>query len=183
MTGPLQETCAGNAVVSPCGRYRYFLQRRWSETGGIVVWIMLNPSQADASRNDPTIRRCMSFSRQWGCGAMIAVNLYALRATNPDDLLREENAVGAENDIHLAMACREAGGDASGRSAVVAAWGKHPLARARAGEALRLAGSGLHCLGTTADGSPRHPLYVPSAQPLVPYRQVTPESKKPPGFR
>lgn len=197
MTGPPKEACAGNAVFSPCGRYRYFLQRRWSETGGIAVWIMLNPSQADSSRDDPTVRRCMSFSRQWGYGAMIAVNLYALCATDPDDLSHEENAVGVENDAHLTMACREAGRDGGGRGPVVAAWGRHPLARARAGEALRLVGSGIHCLGTTADGSPRHPLYVPCAQPLVPYaqplvpyaqplvpyRQVNAESKRPPSFR
>ncbi|NVP56615.1 DUF1643 domain-containing protein [Mycoplana rhizolycopersici] len=170
MTGLLPEACASNAVVSPCGRYRYALRRRWSETGGIVAWIMLNPSQADASSNDPTIRRCLSFSRQWGYGAMIAVNLYGLRATNPDELYREVHPIGPENDTYLAMACREARTGAGGRGAVVAAWGSHPLARARAGDALRLTGNHLHCLGTTANGSPRHPLYVPSAQPLVSYR-------------
>jgi hypothetical protein len=74
------------ADLSDCGTYRYRLGRRWAE-GPVDVWIMLNPSTADATVDDRTIGRCMEFSRRWGAGALVVGNLFALRATDPTDLL------------------------------------------------------------------------------------------------
>lgn len=75
-----------SAVVSDCGRYRYRLDRIWDTALPAVTFIMLNPSTADASNDDATIRRLAGtngFARRWGCGALIVVNLYAWRATTP----------------------------------------------------------------------------------------------------
>lgn len=52
------------AVISDCGRYRYELGRRWDD-GPLLEFDMLNPSTANAERNDPTIVRCVGFAKSW----------------------------------------------------------------------------------------------------------------------
>ena len=156
--------CFGAAVFSGCGHYRYALARRWSDEPDRIVWIMLNPSRAGAAPDDPTIRRCMSFSRSWGYGGMTVVNLYALCAADPDRLRQAEDPVGPENDLHVARACTGSSHETAGRRDIIAAWGAHPLATARAGLVLSIAGPHIDCLGMTIAGHPRHPLYVPSTQ-------------------
>src|SRR5262245_13227298 len=104
-----------SAELSPCGRYRYALTRTWGDPKKVVCWVMLNPSTADADQDDPTIRRCLGFSRAWGAGGLVVVNLFALRATDPDQLRIAADPVGPDNDSHLSTA-------AFGRL-VVAAWG------------------------------------------------------------
>jgi hypothetical protein len=103
--------------MSPCGLYRYELWRYWAP-GRLVAWIMLNPSTADATADDPTLRRCIDFSKAWGCGGLMVVNLFGLRATDPQELRRAEDPVGPMNDHFLWGRCMEA-------DLVVAAWGGH----------------------------------------------------------
>lgn len=150
----------GTADISPCRRYRYSLTRRWEDRGASgdgLLWVMLNPSTADANRNDPTLRRCLRFSREWGSRSLTVVNLYALISTNPAGLWKVEDPVGPENDAVIALSAREA-------QATVLAWGNgapHParcravidILRANAFYATRL-----HCLGKTGAGQPRHPV-------------------------
>jgi hypothetical protein len=81
------------ATLSDCGRYRYRLWRRWAD-GPTVLFVMLNPSTADADVDDPTIRRCIGFARSWGAGALEVVNLYAWRATQPAELKAAVGPVG-----------------------------------------------------------------------------------------
>jgi hypothetical protein len=136
------------------GTYRYELTRRWT-SGSFVTWIMLNPSTADASTDDPTIRRCSGFARLWGFGAMAVVNLFALRATDPRELKASDDPVGPQNDdaIH----------DAVVKSRLtVAAWGAHGSLHDRAAEVVELVAElrPLYCLGQTRYGHPRHPLYL-----------------------
>lgn len=156
---------AGGAEISEDGQYRYRLWRRWG-SGDDVVWIMLNPSTADALVDDPTVRRCISFSQTWGFGGLQVINLYALRATNPAALVQHPDPEGPEN----AKAWGDAGWRTDGRT-FVAAWGMYPprsgLRRSHMhpGRVPR----GLSCLGTTADGHPKHPLYVKANTPLVPW--------------
>ena len=59
-----------------------------------IVWIMLNPSSATAAEVDPTINRILRFSKRWGHGAAEVVNLFALRATDPNVLKRHFDPVG-----------------------------------------------------------------------------------------
>jgi hypothetical protein len=137
------------AKISECGLYRYELTRRW-EAGPDCTFIMLNPSTADAEVDDPTIRRCIGFSKHWGYGGLRVVNLYAYRATKPRDLFQVSNAFGPENAGYLQAAVKDS-------SVLVAAWGAWtvPLDAASV-----LEGVPMICLGLTKGGSPRHPLYV-----------------------
>jgi hypothetical protein len=156
------------ATLSPCGTWRYHLHRRWA-SGKLVVWIMLNPSIADAAVDDPTIRRCIGFSRAWGYAALTVVNLYGLRATDPAGLRDHPHPVGPDNDQWLVWTF------APPQGLIVAAWGatvdRAPDGGARVARVLDLARGvvPLHCLGTTKDGHPRHPLRVLATAQCEPY--------------
>ena len=152
-------------TISPCGLYRYELWRDTSgfECEGLMAFVMLNPSTADASKDDPTIRRCMDFARRHHCDRMAVVNLFAYRATDPTALVRAADPVGPENDAHLRGVLSQA-------DVVVAAWGAHKMvahAGARVALVRSLARDRLRCLGTTSAGHPRHPLYLPATAPLT----------------
>jgi hypothetical protein len=122
---------------------------------------MLNPSTADEVQDDPTIRRCISFAKREGYTYMTVVNLFALRATNPKELLSHPDPVGPLNDQRIKEMI-----DEHKNGAVVAAWGAHPFAKKRAEEVKKKFGPFL-CLGTSKNGSPRHPLYLKLDQPFL----------------
>lgn len=106
------------AVFDPAGRYRYSLRRRWDAAGARVAFVLLNPSTADGRRDDPTIRRCIGFAREWGFGGLEVVNLFACRSTHPGGLRSAQDPVGPENDRFLAAAWDRA-------DRVIVAWGNH----------------------------------------------------------
>ncbi|HHA2445041.1 DUF1643 domain-containing protein [Stenotrophomonas maltophilia] len=158
------------AVISDCGNYRYLLTRP-SEVArperGTALFLMLNPSTADAAVDDPTIRRCRGFAKAWGCYGLTVANLFALRSTDPALLLSHADPIGPLNDDWLRRLAREYGD-------VVCAWGAHSMAASRATTVAQLmtaAGARLWCLGITKHGAPRHPLYVRADQPLAPWRE------------
>jgi hypothetical protein len=153
------------ATISPCGEYRYRLGRRWAD-GKPLVFVMLNPSTADASTDDPTIRRCISFAQAHGFAAIDVVNLFAFRATDPAALRRASWPVGPDNDAHIVIAAREAG-------AVCVAWGANAAAREDRVQVvlplIRAEGVELQCLRITRSGFPQHPLMLPNSCRLMPF--------------
>lgn len=158
-----------SAVLSADGRHRYHLTRTWGD-GDRAVFVMLNPSTADAYSDDPTIRRCIGYARAWGLDGIEVVNLYGLRATNPADLWRTDDPVGPENDRWLA---------AAGLSpyALIAAWGVHAR-QDRVEAVISLPGyERLTCLNVTQDGAPAHPLYQPTMASLRPWPDARIESR------
>lgn len=166
MTGGLEHTPSQSwADMSDCGTYRYALGRRWAR-GPALTFLMLNPSTADGTTDDPTLRRCVSFATREGCGAIVVVNLFAYRATNPAALHTVPDPIGPGNDTSLIAAFRVA---REHDRKVVAAWGAHPAATTRADAVLALPGvcGSLHALGSTKAGHPRHPLYVHGEAPLT----------------
>ena len=149
-----------SAIFSACHRYRYQLSRRWSE-GPCVTFIMLNPSTADAKKDDPTIRRCIGFAQREGFGGLDVVNLFAGRATRPEDLFAMPDPIGPENHRYLSEMTKTNG-------LVIAAWGAHPKAQQAFSELrqnVRL--PKMMCLGMSKAGSPRHPLYLPKDQRIA----------------
>jgi hypothetical protein len=160
-----------DALISPCGQYRYWLARQWDADKPRLGIIMLNPSTADASLDDPTIRRCVSFARREDFGGIQVMNLFAFRATSPDDMRAAANPVGPANDQWISAALRSS---AASKRPILAAWGAHGDFRARANYVTgmaRLHGATLVSLGTTKDGHPRHPLYVKGDQPFESFGQ------------
>lgn len=151
----------GTATFSECGTYRYDLTRTW-DSGPRALFIMLNPSTATAEVLDPTVRRCLGFSRAWGMGSLVVLNLFALRSTDPKALLTHPDPVGPENDATIRRYV-----EAQGDMPVVAAWGVHGTLGERDEQVRQLvadAGVTVLCLGRTRGGHPRHPLYLKSSQ-------------------
>jgi len=148
----MKQPCRRRAALSRCGTYRYALWREWDEQRPTVLFIALNPSTADHRRDDPTIRRCMRFACDWGFGRLVVANLFAYRTSEPARLRAAAAPVGPRNDRWLARLSSDA-------ALVLAAWGTHGDYLGRA-ELVRSRIRGLHCLGTTMGGLPRHPLYV-----------------------
>jgi hypothetical protein len=152
------------AVISPCGRYRYALWRKWSTELPIACFVMLNPSIADAKKNDPTIRKCMGFAARWGCGGIRVVNLFAFRSTDPKALAKVEDPIGPDNNNWIE--------DGIWWNQPVAAWGSAGgsavarIVRARLAWLREEEHPFLRCLGKSADGSPRHPLMLAYDTPL-----------------
>lgn len=152
--------------------YRYELTRVWDEPRGFVCWIMLNPSVADAVRNDPTIRRCIGFAKKYGFGGIRVVNLYALCATDPGRLLTAANPVSDMFDAGANDRAIEANVTAS--ALTVAAWGDSgPRNDRRAHDVAEWLSGGvtLKCFGLTKRGNPFHPLYQPLGRGLQIYRR------------
>jgi hypothetical protein len=147
---------ARTAVISECGTYRYRLTRVWDADKSCVCWVMLNPSTADASKDDPTIRKCVGFSRRLGFGSIVVVNLFAFRATSPKDL-RRTPGVGEGNDWQITLALKRS-------STSIAAWGANgAYFPDRVREVCRLIrehSARPFCLGLTKGGQPLHPLMV-----------------------
>ena len=160
------DTTRKTAQISGCGRYRYRLERFWSDAPALP-FVMLNPSTADAMLDDPTIRRCMGFARREGAGGIIVANVYAFRATDPAALWRQADPHGPENDAALTEVARWA---AQVNVPVVCAWGVHGGGSNRHIALMLDAGARLVCLGKTKGGHPHHPLYLKGDQPLESFR-------------
>jgi hypothetical protein len=141
---------------SPCLRYRYSLTHGWDPTRTGCAFICLNPSTASEVQHDPTVRRCIGYSKRWGYGSFTMLNLFGYRCTDPFDMKLVNDPVGPGNDEAIVRLARSA-------AIVVAGWGTHGtyLGRSDAVRALlRRSGVQLHALALTKGGEPRHPLYL-----------------------
>lgn len=160
-----------SAWISECGQYRYHLLREWNPHDAKLTFCMLNPSTADGSVDDATIRRCMAFAKREGFGGIVVVNLFALRSTDSAALRTHPDPIGPQGDAVFRFLAKEQ----QGRK-VVLGWGADPAAtpeRVRAVTTLlREGGCTLRCLGITKDGHPRHPLYLRSDTPVVAWMGV-----------
>jgi hypothetical protein len=166
-------TRGNGAIFSHCDRYRYLLTRgagieqaqRW------MCFVMLNPSTADEYHDDQTIRRCLGFARRERCDGLIVVNLFALRATNPMQLQADgvRDPVGPENFDYIEFAVERV----RKHGLLVCAWGIHGRYMDQDLTVLgwiERAGVKPLCLGITAAGDPRHPLYVAKDKALEPFK-------------
>ena len=158
-----------SAIVSDDGAYRYSLARWWDASRRRDLWIMCNPSTADAAIDDATIRRCIGYSRRFGSGGFVVVNAYGYRATKPAAMWAAQadgiDIVGPENDRWIKAHLKTETGQ------VIAAWGAHPKPERcwRLNAIIRSAKRDSLCLGTTRDGMPRHPLMLRNDAQLQPW--------------
>lgn len=142
-----------DAVLSKDRKYRYALWRIWNEEKPRVMFICLNPSTADEVQDDPTLIRCISYSKLWGYGGVVISNLFAFRTTNPKELINVKYPVGNENDEWIKHLSKEA-------EIIVCAWGNLGEFLYR-GQAVIDMFKEIYCLKINKSGQPAHPLYQP----------------------
>ena len=180
-SSPADVISASDAAFSSDCHYRWWLRRHWTDGGGCLLFLGLNPSRADAARDDPTLRRLLGFARDWGYNELVVLNLFARVSASPAVLKRVQDPVGAENDSVLKrwfmawsldpgidLWCGWGGnGDHQGRHRVVQAHLEALLPRRR-----RSAPDVPEpfSLGLTRSGQPRHPLYAPRQSCRRPFR-------------
>jgi len=139
------------AEFSECGKYRYVLWRIWNDDLPKIMFIGLNPSTANATMDDPTIRRVKRFAKDWGYGGVYMCNLFAYVSPNPKDLMLCGDAIG-DNDKWLnevSKRCKD----------ILFAWGSFSEAYNRSRNFITMFPNAL-CLGKNGNGTPKHPLYI-----------------------
>lgn len=160
-----------SAVISPCGQYRYILerQRRWGHGGdpAALTFCMLNPSTADHTVDDRTIAWCWDYARRRAFHKLVVVNLFAYRATEPAALMRVPDPIGPRNIRTLESVMLES------RGPLVCAWGTLPprlrLHEQTVRRLIRQSGRQVFALRLTKDGFPGHPLYIRKSTELQPW--------------
>ena len=147
------EVCSMSAVFSPCRLYRYTLTREFDAGQGTLNFIMLNPSTADETANDPTVERCERRAIAMGFRRLIVTNIFAFRSTDPKGMKAARDPVGPDNDIAIR-------GTALTSRMVIAAWGEHGkhLSRSKYVWKYLLKEAPVHVLKLNKSGEPKHPL-------------------------
>ena len=159
------------ALISNCGKYRTYLTRRISgiPNDETLLFIMLNPSTADAELDDPTIRKCKGFCEQLNFGRLAVANLFDYRATDPSVLKTIEKPCSDHNIDILLDAAHKA-------SMVICAWGTKGALHGQGEYVLRKLGKNgitTHALELTKENHPKHPLYISySKKPFVFYGAI-----------
>lgn len=156
---PIEPMASAIIAESPGGRrHRYWLARHWAAAPPLI-WILINPSTADAAKDDPTARVCMGRARRANCGGIIIVNAYSLMETDPEKMLLDPARVGPEADVHLRRALLVAKLQGA---PVICGWGGsiEPARSQTVRQMIRDMGITPLCLGVTKSGEPRHPLRI-----------------------
>ena len=166
MNDLFEKPMSKGAIISDCGIYRYLLWRTWDEDEPVLLVIGLNPSTADETADDPTIRRCVGYAKTWGYGGLRMVNLFAYRATSPDEMIQYPDPVGDLNDEIILDTAND-----GITHATLVAWGNRGSHLDRDKQVLRLITHEPYCLRVTAQGQPEHPLYLRKDLRAIPYEK------------
>lgn len=148
---------SNGAVISDCNQYRYKLWRIWDVTIPQLTIILYNPSTADATKDDPTLRRCIQYAKNWGYGGITLLNLFALRSYDPKEVKTHPSPEGPLNLEYIQEALLQ-------RHDILCAWG---LQGGTIPPNVSKSASKIFILGSNKDGSPKHPLYLPKSLQLV----------------
>lgn len=160
----------GGAYFSTCGRHRHLLWRFWKDgvaRPGFAFWIGMNPSTADASVDDPTVKKERKFTKRWGYGGYVKANVMDYRATDQKRLMDPDVIPCTEHNLEVIASV------AAQADLVVLAFGSPHKKLRHHGEAvvklIHGLGKPLHCLALTKEGLPGHPLYLKDTSELIPF--------------
>lgn len=142
-----------DAILSSCGNYRYSLARKRDLQKDDLIWVLLNPSTADSTQDDPTIRKIIQFSKNFGYWWCLVYNLFALRSTDPKVLITHSDPIWPDNDNHIQTIPTE-------KKIVFARW-NHGILQWRSTKVIDLLKDhNTRYLEKNKSQQPKHPLYV-----------------------
>ncbi len=144
------------AIFDKHKKYRYLLTRYFETGNKTITFIMLNPSTADETLDDPTIRRCISFAKKLDVKKMQVVNLFAYRTPNVSVLKNAQEPIGEENNFYIENSAKES-------DIIILAWGNNGVYQNRAfivKEMLKEFKNKIYALKILKNGEPSHPLYL-----------------------
>ena len=150
------------ADISECGKYRYLLWRVWDESKPMITFIGLNPSTADDVIDDRTITRCMNFAKSWGGGGLYMGNLFAFRATKPQEMFSQTEPIGERNDEVLKSLISKS-------KFIIACWGNGGVHLNRSDDVIKIFEENVFYLERNQSGQPKHPLYISADCEPKPY--------------
>lgn len=152
-----------DAYIDESGQYRYWLLRQWKQNSdNFINFVMLNPSKADAKNDDPTVRCCIRFAKNFKFDGMYITNLFAFITKDPNELKKQSEPIGKENNKYL----RE---KANISNKVVIAWSNHGSFMNRDKEVISILNQEktIYCLGKNRPGQPTHPSRLKSNAKLI----------------
>ena len=147
------------AIFSKDQKYRYLLERTWNNSKKKLLFIRLNPSGADSKKDDPTIRRLISFSKKWGYGGFKVCNLYSYVTSSPSTLYSSSNMLGYKNKSYIKKQIKNS-------DCIVYAWGNTEAEPHWLKKIVKTS----YCIGINKNGTPKHPLYINSNAKLLNYK-------------
>lgn len=168
----MHEGMSKGAMFSRDRAYRYTLVRQWKPSGApnMVSFVGLNPSTADETTDDPTVRRCINFAQRWGFDGMYMLNAFAFRATDPEEMKAAASPIGPENNQVIVEYSRVS-------KLTIICWGNHGAYLDR-GHFVKGLINNPFCLGWNKTGEPKHPLYLAKDTPPRPYNERGREKDK-----
>jgi len=160
------------AGISTCGLYRRWLFRSWAASLPLIIWIMMNPSTADHTKDDPTILKVIRYSTKWGHGSVLVLNIYAFRSSKPENLPQViSRAVGRLNDWWIKTIFTYA---VKKKIPVICAWGvKHEKRGRKVRSVAADLGLPLQCLEIALNGEPKHPRFLSEGITPIPLRDYS----------
>jgi hypothetical protein len=145
----------GTAIFSEDYKYRYLLERDWSK-GSSILFILLNPSTADADKLDPTLKRAYNIAKKYGYGKLVVVNIFAVRGSDPSVIKDIVDPIGELNNYYIKKYSKKA-------DRIIIGWGNHGIYKNRSLEILKILKiyyDKIYVLGINKSGEPKHPLYT-----------------------
>lgn len=153
------------ATFSDCRNYRYALWRIWDRSKPLVMFIGLNPSTANETEPDNTIKRVRRIAESNGFGGFYMMNCFPYVSTDPaklkDGLTLESNTQNVEKLTEVGSKCKE----------TVFAWGNFKEVDDYVSGLLSFMFPNAKALHINKNGSPKHPLFCRSNSPLIPFKQ------------
>jgi len=144
------------ADFSTCGKYRYSLWRIWDKSKPLVMFVGLNPSTANATSDDPTIRRVKSIAANLGYGGVYMMNCFPYISTDPTKLKFGYTDESQYRNYYQLQDIQEKCKD------VIFAWGNFKEVTEDIQKVLRTYFPNAKALHINKNGSPKHPLYCKS---------------------
>ena len=137
---------------------RYSLNREWDKSKNKILYIMLNPSLADDKNDDPTIRRLINFTKKFNYGGFLVGNIFTKITPNPKELDKSKG-MSDKNFEELIKLINKV-------DQIVYAWGSS----IEEPQLLKKLVLNPKCFGKNLNGTPKHPLYLPSQTKLINFR-------------